>query len=419
MSVLSRRELLSTLIGRVPVGGQKTWAAEPGDRRAIAEIGLTSAGGTVATSSSGSDVLVVLLLYGGFDGLTAVPPIGDPHYASLRPTIAVPASEALQLDGLFGLHPALAPLMPWWASKQLAAVQAVAIPYPTLSHFQAQQDLGQAAPGTALVSGWMNRALSALGDADALAGVQVGNSVLTASLSGPRPVTTLWEVGAFSLVGEEWDASLPSAIRSLYSDVASTTSATALDTLRACRDLAPLQAVTYSPANGASYPSSGLGQSLMGVAELIKARVGVRMAAVEYGDWDFHADLGSGAGGAMAAMLSDLGSCLAAFATDLGSELARVTVVTLSEFGRRVAENGSAGADHGHGNAMLVLGGSVRGGKVYGTWPTLAPKALVLGDLVGTTDYRNVLAELLERRLGLSSLWRVFPRFTPHFLGLT
>ena len=418
MSEFSRRELLSSLIGRIPAGAGKNWWAGAGNRAATTEIGLTPTPARADDAKSASDVLVVVLLYGGFDGMTAIPPLGDPHYQAARPTLAVPKKDAFQIDRLFGLHPAMEPLVPWWKSKQLAVVDAVGIPYPTLSHFQAQADLGQAAPGTALSSGWLNRTLSVLGDRDALAAVQVGNSVLTPSLVGPTPVTTLWEVGAFSLVGEQWAPALSSTLRSLYAAVDSSASMTALDTLAACHDLASLQNVTYLPANGASYPAGGLGDSLQGVAQLIKARVGVRIAAVEYGDWDFHADLGAVEGGAMALMIADLAGSLSAFATDLGDDLDRVTLVTLSEFGRRVAENGSGGLDHGHGNAMFVLGGKVNGGKVYGRWPSLAPRALDEGDLKGTTDYRSVLAELLVRRCGLSSLTKVFPGFRPHFRGI-
>jgi uncharacterized protein (DUF1501 family) len=417
---LSRRALLSSLVrGTASRHGAKKWYAPAGDRATITEVGLTAASGTVRAATTASDVLVVVMLYGGFDGLTALPALGDPHYASSRPTIAVPASEATRLDSMFGLHPALAPLLPWWRSHQLAFVDAVGIPYPTLSHFQAQKDLGLAAPGTSLMTGWMNRALGVLSRTDALTAAQVGSSVLTQSLEGPEAVTTLWKVDDFSLVGERWSTDLPTAIGSLYSSVISPVSDVARDTLAACAELAPLQGVTYRPANGAVYPSSDLGSSFQGLAELIRTGAGVRLAAVEYGDWDFHAGLGAPRGGAMAAMLEDLASSLAAFATDLGSAMDRVTVVTLSEFGRRVIENGSGGTDHGHGNAMLVLGGGVNGGKIYGKWPGLAPKDLVLdGNLAGTTDYRSVLAEILRYRCGVANLDTVFPKFDPQPVGV-
>jgi len=386
----------------------------PLSRRAL----LQALSGRGTADGSGGDILVFVTLWGGFDGLTAVPPVGDADYAPARPTIAVPAGSAIQLDRLFGLHPALAPLKPWWDAEKLAVVHAVGIPYPTLSHFQAQADLGQAAPGSSVKTGFLNRMLGTLPGSSALRAVQIGDSVLVASLLGPEPVTTIWEVGSFQLDGVQWYAGLPKTIGQLYSGVRGPCATTARETLKACATLGQFVGKTYTPAEGADYPSGELSSALQGVAQLIKAGVTMRVAAVDYGDWDFHAALGSPEGGAMAVMLEELGGALAAFATDLGPLFDRVTIVTVSEFGRRVAENGSAGVDHGHGNAMLVLGGHVKGGRVYGTWPTLAPSALDGGDLKGTTDYRDVLAEVLVRRCAVGSLSTVFPRFTPRFLGL-
>ncbi|MGH9294086.1 MAG: DUF1501 domain-containing protein, partial [Acidimicrobiales bacterium] len=172
-------------------------------RRLLAGLGgLVRA--AVAPEMPPGDTLVVVTLWGGFDGLTALPPIGDVHYDQTRPTIAVPSELALPLDRLFGLHPALGALKPLWDQKRFAAVQAVDIPYPTRSHFQAQADLGQAAPGSSLRTGWLNRVLGTWPGADALRAVQVGDSVLVSSLFGPEMVTTLWEVGSFRLDGEEW-----------------------------------------------------------------------------------------------------------------------------------------------------------------------------------------------------------------------
>jgi uncharacterized protein (DUF1501 family) len=378
----------------------------------------TLAGRTSKPRESSGDVLVFVTLWGGFDGLTAVPPIGDPYYAPSRPTIAVPRESAIQLDRLFGLHPSLAPLKPFWDDRQLAVVHAVGIPYPTRSHFEAQADLGQAAPGSSLKTGFLNRMLGTLPGSSALRAVQVGDSVLVASLLGPEPITTIWEVGDFRLDGQEWYPQLASTIGKLYDGLSAPCAATAADTLKACELLTPLAGKTYVPSPGVVYPAGLLSDALQGVAELVKADVGVKVAAVDYGDWDFHAALGQCAGGAMAVMLDELGQSLAAFAADLGPALDKVTIVTVSEFGRRVAENGSGGVDHGHGNAMFVLGGGVKGGQVYGKWPTLAPSALDGGDLMGTTDYRSVLAEVLVRRCGVGSLSRIFPQFTPTFLGL-
>ncbi|MGH9303195.1 MAG: DUF1501 domain-containing protein [Acidimicrobiales bacterium] len=365
------------------------------------------------------DTLVVVTLWGGLDGLTAFPPVGDPHYAAARPSIAVPREKAVPLDRLFSMHPALAPLKEFWDARKLAVVQAVDIPYPTRSHFQAQADLGQAAPGSSLRSGWLNRVLGTWPGSDALRAVQVGDSVLTSSLVGPEMVTTLWKPDDFRLDGEEWTGPiLPQTISELYRGVSSPAATAARATLAACARLAPLSGASYKPRLGVHYPPGELGSALEGVASLLKAGLKVRIAAVDYGDWDFHADLGAAGDGAMAAMLAELGGSLAAFATDLGPLLDKVTIVTLSEFGRRVVENGSGGTDHGHGNVMVALGGKIKGGRVYGNWPGLSPSDRDGGDLRATTDYRSVLGELLVRRCAVASLGPVFPRFRANFLGL-
>lgn len=393
-------------------------------RHALSRRDLLKAFGNLGRANApAGDVIVVVTLWGGFDGLTAVPPIGDPDYAPSRPSIGVTPSEAVRLDRLFGLHPALAPLVPFYESRRLAVAHAVGIPFPTRSHFQAQADLGQAAPGSSTRTGFLNRMLGRLPGSSALRAVQVGDSVLVASLLGPEPVTTLWDVADFRLDGLQWDPSLPATLSALYRGVVSPVAAEVMtagtDTITACADLALLAGKTYTPSPGAVYPDGGLSSALKGVAELLKADVGVRIACVDYGDWDFHADLGAPQGGAMALMLGELGQSLAAFVTDLGPLFEHVTVVTISEFGRHAAENGSGGTDHGAGNAMFVLGGGIKGGRVYGRWPGLAPRDLDQnGDLVGTTDYRSVLGEVLLRRCGVGSLSSVFPNFHPTFLGL-
>jgi uncharacterized protein (DUF1501 family) len=362
------------------------------------------------------DTLVLVTLWGGFDGLTAVPPIADPGYASARPSIAVPAGAALPLDSTFAFHPALKPLLPLYNNKQLAVVQAVKTGADNRSHFLAQQELGEAAPGSSLRSGWLNRTLGTWSGTDALRAVQVGDSVMTSSLVGPRPATTLWEVGNFTLAGQQWFSQLPDTMNQLYSSVSGGQREAALATVSATGQLASLTA--SPPPIPQSYPTDGLGPALAGVASLIKAGAGVRIAAVDYGSWDFHGDLGQAGGGAMATMLANLAQSLAAFNADLGSAMGRVTLVTLSEFGRTVVENGSAGVDHGDGNVMFVLGGNVNGGQIYGNWPTIDTDSLTANALRGTTDYRSVLGELLVRRCGVGSLTTVFPQFQPSFLGV-
>jgi uncharacterized protein (DUF1501 family) len=207
------------------------------------------------------------------------------------------------------------------------------------------------------------------------------------------------------------------ALRQLQHGAPEVISAPARTTLAALNTAQSLSTAAYAPANGASYPKDDVGGSLSNVAQLIKAKVGLRVAAVDAGNWDMHVGLGSPTSGWMHDNLTGLGQALAAFATDLGTAMSNVVVVTLSEFGRRVMENDSGGLDHGHGNAVLVMGGGVRGGSVYGRWPGLADSDLVLGNLAGTTDYRTILAELLEARCGLRAT-HVFPGLGNHRLGL-
>lgn len=406
-SGINRRRLLQGLAG-IP-GLTLAASAMSGAQVAFADAGNTG-------DRYDGDTLVLVTLWGGFDGLTAVPPMGDQNYSAARPNIAVPSKSALQLDSTFGLHPSLKPLLPLYQRKQLAVVQAVKTGADNRSHFLAQQELGEAAPGSSLRSGWLNRTLGTWSGSDALRAVQVGDSVLTSSLVGPRPATTMWQVGSFSLAGQQWFSQLPGTLEELYSSVSGGQREAGLATVSATAELASLTA--SPPAVPSNYPGDGLGPSLAGVATLIKAGVGVRIAAVDYGSWDFHGDLGQAGGGAMADMLSNLAQSLSAFAEDLGSAMGRVTVVTLSEFGRTVIENGSAGVDHGDGNVMFVLGGNVNGGHIYGSWPTIDSNGLKQNALRGTTDYRDVLGELLVRRCGVGSLSTVFPQFRPSFLGV-
>ena len=366
------------------------------------------------------DTIVVISLRGGFDGLSAVVPIGDPAYAASRPTIGIPASRALPLDSMFGLHPALAPLRPLYTAGQLAFVHAVGQPMRTRSHFAAMQEMENAAPGSTLRTGWIDRMVGAGGSATTFSAVAVGAGGAPASMAGPNPELVLNAVDAFTLVSpggaieqQRW----ATALGALHAAAPPTLKTAALATLAAVTTTSQLKAQGYSPAGGAVYPKGELGDALREVARLVKAGLGLRTATVDVGDWDMHAGMGSSDRGWMFDRLTTLGQALAAFATDLGEKLSDVTLVTLSEFGRRVAENGSGGLDHGHGNLCMVLGGGVAGGRVFGRWPGLAANQLNDGDLSGTTDYRTVLAEILEKRARLSSAG-VFPGLAADRLGL-
>lgn len=364
------------------------------------------------------DVLVVLSLRGGFDGLSAVVPGADPDYPRLRPSIGIPTAALLPLDATFGLHPALAPLKAQYAAGRLAVVHAVGAPDPTRSHFDAQREMERAAPGTSQTTGWLGRWVAASGATDTFAAVQHGAS-LPLSLAGPRTAVAMASPEDFELsVWSGYRDEFTTALTALQSGVTHPVAAQAATTLTGLATMRAVAATPYTPAGGATYPTGELGGALRDTARLIKAGIGLRVATLDVGDWDMHRGLGRVDAGWMRDKLTELGAALAAFATDTG--LAGVTVVTQSEFGRRAEENGSGGVDHGHGNAVFVLGRGVRGGRVYGAWPGLADRMLDQGDLRGTTDYRAVLAELLAARCGASAsqLAQVFPGFSGASLDL-
>jgi uncharacterized protein (DUF1501 family) len=373
-----------------------------------------------AAESYTGDTLVVLSLRGGFDGLSAIAPIGDPDYYRARPTIALPKSQVIDGDGAFGLHPALAPLLPMWKGGNLAAVHAVGQPNPTRSHFAAMEEMENAAAGTSLRTGWLDRMLGMTGANGPLAGVSMGNAMPARLFGGPARDVSMASVDDFTLAGESSRRPMAAALRRMYASAPPLLAAPAQAADAALTAAAPVRATPYTPANGAVYPVTPLGKALRDVARLIRSGVGLAAAAVDSGDWDMHEGLGTAVKGQrMYDNLYDVSLALAAFAADLGPDgMAKVTLVTVSEFGRRVQENGSRGVDHGHGNAMLLMGGGVRGGKVYGRWPSLAPGALVDGDLAATTDYRAVIGEILQQRCGFGSLADVFPSITPSSFGL-
>ncbi|HMM94516.1 DUF1501 domain-containing protein [Phycicoccus sp.] len=361
---------------------------------------------TFADAGYTGDTVVVLSFRGGIDGLSVVAPVGDPAYYAARPSIAVPQSRGLQLDTRFALHPALAPLLPLYTAKKLAVVHAVGQPNPTRSHFTDLDEMERAAPGSSLRTGWLDRMVGATTTPGPFAGTAIGSSSAPRSLLGPQPDLALRSVDSFALSGA-WDATetarWTTALRALHAGAPDVVGVPARTTLDALGTAATLKAAGYTPATGATYPSGGLGDALRDTARLVKAGVGLRAVTIDSGNWDMHSDLGSSTGGWMFRQLTEAGQALAAFMTDLGTAADRVTLVTLSEFGRRVAENGSGGVDHGYGNVSLVLGGGVRGGTVYGSWPGLAADQLQAGDLRATTDYRVVLAEILEKRCGLTA----------------
>jgi uncharacterized protein (DUF1501 family) len=406
----TRRSVLKTIGGGLGLAGLSTLAGPLSGRMAFA-----------AGPYSG-DVLIVLSMRGGQDGLSVVPPVGDPNYQTLRPNIGIPASLAVPLGGVFGLHPGLAALKPLYDAGTFGVVHAVGQPSATRSHFQAQIDLELAAPGTSSATGWLDRLLTARGTATPFQAVQVGSPSSPDSLGGPAPDLAMQSIDDFNMAGI-WTGiatQYSRAIGAMYADQSLPLAPQVATTLAALGTTTALKTAGYTPANGVTYPTSDLGKALSDVARLIKSGVGLQIATLDYGNWDMHAGLGKPgvATGWMHKQLLDVAACLKAFAADMGAGMSNVTLVTMTEFGRRAHENGSGGVDHGHGQAMLMLGGGLNGGQVFGAWPGLATAALDTGDLAGANDYRNVLGEILVKRCGVGSLTSIFPGLSYSPLGV-
>jgi uncharacterized protein (DUF1501 family) len=357
--------------------------------------------------------MVVIFQRGACDGLNTVIPIGESNYHSLRPTIGVPRDKALSLDGFFALHPSLAKLKPLWDERSLAIVHAVGSPDATRSHFDAQDFMESGTPGRkATEDGWMNRHLAANPDPQAtpFRGVSMTPN-LPRSLAGSAPAVAMASTREFGLRA----ASGPQVKRGfedMYSEaVHDALHGAGRETFDAVDYLRRADPSRFPPANGAVYPGGPYGQSLQQIAQLIKADVGLEMAFTEIQGWDHHAGEG-GAEGQLANRLRELAGALAAFHQDLGNGMSDVVVVTMTEFGRTVRENGNRGTDHGHGSVSFVLGGPVNGGRVAGRWPGLHNGDLYEGrDLAITTDFRDLLAEILVRHSGERDLGTVFPGY--------
>jgi uncharacterized protein (DUF1501 family) len=371
-----------------------------------------------ADGSRRRKTLVVVFQRGACDGLNTVVPHGERAYYAARPTIAIPAprggagkDSVLDLDGFFGLHPALAPFLPLWREGTLAAVHAVGSPDPTRSHFDAQDFMESGTPGRKSTDdGWMNRHLQACpaGDATPFRAVAMSQT-LPRSLAGRAPAVAMANLRDFGLrpaAGPEVARGFEEMYAGAVRDVLHGTGREAFEAVDFLEKADPSR---YTPAAGAAYPRGPYGESLKQVAQLVKADVGVELAFTDIGGWDHHAAEG-GVQGQLAQRLREFGAALAAFRRDLGDRMEDVVVVTLTEFGRTVRENGNRGTDHGHASVAFVLGGAVRGGKVHGEWPGLSGAGLYEGrDLAVTTDFRDLLGELLTRHLGARDLSTVFP----------
>ncbi len=436
---LSRRRLLENG-GRLALGAATPLGAATFPGSAASLDGASRLHFRARQGGYSGDVLVVVFQRGGADGLNMVPPYGDENdYFDRRPSIAIPAPDdpasrkALDLDGFFGLHPALGSpdagnWIEWFQEGVLAVVQAMHMDSPTRSHFDAMDYMERGTPGEKRVdSGWLGRHLetTAGGEGSPFRGVGM-SSMLQASLRGTIPAVALRSIADFHLLGLEDEIErfqehlqlLHEGDGWLHEEGRKTFDAVALLSEE-------VGSATYQPEHGASYNSSdGFHTGLMQVARLVKADVGLEVACVDITGWDTHANQVTAddpTQGYMATLLQRLGTGVTAFLTDLSDYLNEpgISLVTMSEFGRRATENGGLGTDHGHGNCMFVFGGGIKGGKVYRDWPGLSDDDLDRGDLAGTIEYRDVLGELLSKRLGSSRITDVFPTMPAfNFVGL-
>ena len=367
-----------------------------------------------AATTKGKKVLVAIFQRGAVDGLNVVVPYGEQAYYTARPTIAVPRESVLDLDGFFGLHPSLGSVLPYFKDKSLAIVHAVGSPDATRSHFDAQDFMESGTPGVkSTEDGFLSRALAVKKDSSPLRAVALGPA-LPRILSGNSGAVAMTNIAQFGIRG---GAQVSAGFESMYADaVAGALGGTARDSFEASRILKSADPTKRQPENGAVYPTNPLGNSLKQIAQLIKSNVGLEVAFADVGGWDTHAGEG-GAQGQLANNLRQFSDAIAAFNRDLGSRMGDVVLVTMSEFGRTVRENGNRGTDHGHANFMMIVGGGVKGGKVYGKWPGLVD-LYENRDLAITTDFRDIFAELLTKQLGVASLKSVFPNYDPKMRGL-
>ena len=367
-------------------------------------------------------VLICLFQRGAADALNVVVPHGDRAYYQLRPNIAIPQplnglgnKAVLDLDGFFGLHPSLAPLKPLWDRGLLAPIHAVGSPSTTRSHFDAQDYMESGTPdmkGT--TDGWLNRYLATSGTCEECKVTPFRAVAMTPQtpriLEGAAPAVAMNSLEEFTVrSGGDQTARLEALYRTGSADLIHGTGAEMFDAVKMLRSANPQQ---YQPQNGAEYPRTQFGQRLKQIAQLIKSGVGLEIAFADVGGWDTHVNQG-GVQGQLAQRLDDFALSIAALAGDLGDRMENVVILTMSEFGRMARQNGNGGTDHGHAGAMFVIGGSVRGKKVYGKWPGLAPEQLYEGrDLALTTDFRSVFAEIATKHMGASRIDAMFPGFT-------
>ena len=399
---------------------------------ALASIGMTLSAPSflerVALSQERSRItggkrktLVAIFQRGAVDGLNMVVPFGESNYYNVRPSIAIPKPEtgnadaAINLDGFFGLHPSFSAFKPLWDSKRLAIIHAAGSPDNTRSHFDAQDYMESATPGLKSTSdGWLNRYLqSKRDDQKSLFRAVSFTQTMPRVLQGKAPAIAMANLADFSIRAGRSSESVQGGFEEIYArNNNDALAGMGRETFEAVNYLKKVNPAQYKSENGAQYPRSPFGNSLLQIAQLIKAGVGLEVAFTDIGGWDTHVNEGSSRG-QLGNLLSQFSAAIAAFYQDLGQRMDNVVLLTMSEFGRTVRENGNRGTDHGHANAMFVLGNSVHGGKVYGQWPGLKTDQLYEGrDLALTTDFRDVFGEIANRHLGNTELQSVFPGYS-------
>ncbi len=369
--------------------------------------------GADTTAASTKKRLVVVFQRGAADGLNIVVPYAEPSYYAMRPSINIPRQQVIDLDGFFGLHPSMASLKPLWDQRHLAIVHAAGSPDPTRSHFDAQDYMESGTPGVkSTEDGWLNRAVRTATAGSPFRAVAIGPT-LPRMLAGRVPAVAMGNLNDFGVGGRNPQAApVASTFEAMYAQtVDSILHGTGEETFEAVKMLRAANPERYTPAPGAEYPRGPLGNAMRQLAQLIKADLGIEVAFADIGGWDHHVNEGA-VQGQLANRLTEFSQSLAAFWADLGDLAENTVLATMSEFGRTARENGNRGTDHGHANVMFVMGGPVRGGKVYGRWPGLEPEQLNEGrDLALTTDFRTVLGEAVYRHLGNPRLDVVFPGF--------
>jgi uncharacterized protein (DUF1501 family) len=377
---------------------------------------LTRAAFGAAETGARTKRLVVIFQRGAADGLNIFVPYAEPQYYAMRPGINIPKKAVLDLNGFFGLHPSMSAFQPLWQQGHLAIVHAAGSPDTTRSHFDAQDFMETGTPGVKVTgNGWLNRSLRGMpltAQNSPFRAIALGPSV-PRILGGSEPAVAMNNINDFSVGGKNPKGNpAATAFEAMYDHSSdSVLHGTGEETFDAVKMLKAADPGQYAADPGANYPKGRFGDSLRQLAQLIKANLGVQVAFADISGWDHHVNEGA-TQGQLANVLTDFSQSIAAFWTDLGDLMEDTIVVTMSEFGRTARENGNRGTDHGHANVMFVLGGPVKGGRVYGRWPGLDQSQLYEGrDLALTTDFRQVIGEAVSRHMGNQNLAKVFPGF--------